>query len=194
LLRYLKQQDIDIPEEQVSHKVFLVNPHLTMDAAIAGHPSVLYRSKLSHPINHEAIINYCLAQETRNSGQGGQRDTEMRNLYSRIVDELDKLRSWDRIFLDQEDSWKGDIIQIMVGNDIFVSDNLVPGMTIEVHWPEDDTEPLLYDLLGIKPGALVYSVDVTYPISRDDTILFQKVGEKAPSRLPLTKIKKILIG
>jgi hypothetical protein len=194
LLQYLQQKDIDIPEKQVSHKVFLVNPHLTLDAAIARHPDVLYRSKLSHPINHEAIIDYCLAQETSDARPNSQREAEMRNLFPRIVGELHQLRSWDRIFLDGQNSWKGDVKQITIGNDVFLQDDLAPGMNIEVQWSRDETDPLLSNLLGIKPGSLVFAADVTCPISREDTILFQKVGQKTPSRLPLTRIKKILIG
>lgn len=194
LLQYLKQKDIVIPEEQVSQKVFLVNPHLTMDASIAHHPDVLYPSKLLHPITQEVIIDYCLAQEKSDSRFRGQREAEMRKLFPHIVGELHQLRSWDRIVLDKQASLKGDVKQIMIGNDVLLPNDLVQGMNIEVQWPGNESERLLKELLGVKSGLFVFAENVTYPISRDDTILFQKVGQRVPSRLPLTKIKKITIG
>ena len=194
LLQYLKQKDIVVPEEQVSHKVFLKNPHLTMDAAIAYDPDVLYASKLSHPITQEVIIDYCLAQEKGDTRFRGQREAEMRNSFPHIVDELRQLRSWDRIDLVGQPRRKGDVKQIVMGESVLLPDSLMPGRHFEVQWPGTESERLLKELLGVKSGLFVFADNVTYPISRQDTILFQEVRKQVPARLPLTQIKKIMIG
>jgi hypothetical protein len=194
LLQYLKQKDIVIPDIHVSHKVFLVNRRLNIDAAIARHPDVLYPSKLSYPINQEAIMDYCRAQEKSDPLLSGLLETETRRLFPRIVGEIHQLRTWDRIFQYGQPSLKGDVKQLKIGNDVLLPDDLPPGLNLDVRWTSDESERLLKDLLGLKPGMLVFAEHVKYPINIDDTILFHKVGQREPSLIPLTKVKKILIG
>jgi hypothetical protein len=194
LLQYLKTKDIVIPDIHVSHKVFFIKQRLEIDPAIAKHPDVLYPSKLAYPINHETIIDYCLAQERSDPLLRGLFEAETRRLFPRIVDEIYQLRTWDRIFTDGQDAHRGDVKQITLGNDVLLPDDLPPGLKLDVQWSGDESERLLKNLLGVKPGMLVFSDDVKLPIGIDDTVLFHKVGARAPTLLPLTQIKKITIG
>jgi len=194
LLQYLETKGIVIPDTLVSHKVFFVNPRLELDNAIARHPDVIYPSKLSYPINDEAIIDYCLHQDRRDPDRSGPLEMEARKVFARTVGEIHQLRTWDRIFLYGGGSYKGDVKRIRLGDEVFLQNDLAPGLSIQVQWPHGEPDTLLKQLLGVKPGKLVLAEDQEFAVGTDDSILFHKAGQSEPILISLEKIEKIVIG
>lgn len=195
LLQFLAVKEIVISPRVISHKVIFVNPGLEIDSVIADHPDVIHSRKLADPTEPKAIIDYCLDRDRGDLVSGLPLEQQARELFASILDELHRLRTWDRVFLHGAGCEKGDVKEIRVGNVVCFQSEFVVGSSIQVQWPHDDPDLVLQQtLLGLKPGRLALKEGSTLAIDADDYILFHKVGQAEPTVIPLATIDKISIG
>jgi hypothetical protein len=115
-------------------------------------------------------------------------------LFPSIVAELQKLKTWDQIYVYGQASYKGDIRHIQIGDTFIFRDEFESGWKIEVQWSRDDSNGLLRALLGLELGIMVFPDGRRESVNVNDSIFFHIVGQPEPTSIPFKMIESIIVG
>ena len=139
LVDYLRQRNIHVQPERVCQKLIFMNKSLVIDSSlIAKHPDVISPDRLDTYLGKEnnklkpheqlfsSVIGLLLDEELKGKVlEGLEIDRVGGQNHDRLIEEIGKLATWDKIFLHGSKILTGDIIDRSVPN-IFIYPKQAP--------------------------------------------------------------------
>lgn len=202
LRQHLAAEGIQLPARFLSQKVVFMNANLQVEKAIAAVADVITPDKLKSYLDAQKrqntaekllfpIIKYCLSSEEAENRGGLAADK-----LDKLVSVIDRLGSWDRLFLHGGKVLTGDLLKIQTRNFLVDRQQLDTGVNkIALHWTRNKWGGLLKAIFGIgKLGTLAVSGYGEFAVKTSDVVKFHEAGASEPSFVCMGHIQHIVLG
>lgn len=206
LLAYLANEGCPLPLEWVSHKLIITNRKLKIARPIRKNPAVLTIPKLERYLGrplwqaepHERVICDFLEHHF----PGGLAEHLVGRLYGRltqarlqpIIEALDKLPTWDCLVSKHNEKYKGDVLELKVGERSYRRRQIRSASPLRFEWARSRWAGWPKVLFGWPLGQMAWQRRRPVPLTGNDYVIFQPAGQKRPRTVYLRDLSEIRIG
>jgi hypothetical protein len=214
VVEYLSDRGLDLNErfirDHIAPKVIFTNPKLELDPAVEALPEVISRRELDGYLGRQrtrslaermaaSVIAFCLDWEARMAGvrPPSASGTIPRDRYTKIVESLSELGTWDRLEFHGTRVVTGDVVDLKLGARTYRRPELMERagrLPIHLHWARGGAWGLLKAVTGFGALGSLDLGNTRTPVSPGDTVTFHVVGEKEPRPHRLVELDRIVLG
>lgn len=203
LCNYLESRGITVGADHIRSHVFFTNPNLKMDLAIAEMSDVVtvqhisgFLSGLGTNTLDRIILRMAklvLDKESADLVQQGLVGAMPQSIYDRMLQELDQLHTWDRLYLHGGAIGTGDLLWVKSHGHALKSDDLQPGEQIRIQWLRGRILSLLKVVIGKHLGHII-TAKQKVAVDMDGQVFFHFAGQPEPVIVPVTSVDIIERG
>jgi hypothetical protein len=203
LCNYLESRGVAVGADHIRSHVFFTNPNLKMDLDIAEMSDVVtvqhisgFLSGLGTNTLDRIILRMAklvLDKESADMVHQGLAGAMPQSIYDRMLQELDQLHTWDRLYLHGGAIETGDLVWVKSHGLVLKSDELQPGEQIRIQWQRGRILSLVRAIMGDHLGHII-TANQKVAADMQGQVFFHFAGQPEPVIVPVTSVNIIERG